>query len=209
MTLPSRRGRLRAAQEELAGPARDARARVMDLRLDDPVARVRPIDDRRREVERHLDWARPLVAHGELAGHHALVGDQGHDGARHLVEDRGDDAAVRQPGSAVEAVRDGAARDDALAEAPEAELEAVGIRGRAAEAAAVIGKGDLDVFRDRHVRKGYAPARPDEATPLPTRSSGRSPTSESSVTSAAATRSRPSAGSGIAITCMPAARAAS
>src|SRR5262249_26051231 len=127
MTLLSRRGRLRAAQEELAVRARDARAGVMDFRLDDPVARVRPIDARRRQLARRLDRTGSLVAHGELAGHHAMLGDQGHDGARHLVEERRHDATVRQPRGAVKAVGDGAARDDALAQTPEAELEPVAV----------------------------------------------------------------------------------
>src|SRR5262245_12672803 len=81
--------------------------------------------------------------------------------------------------------------------------------GRAAEAAAVVGKDDLDVLGHGHRPEAYAPGPLDEATPATPRSAGRSPTSDSSTTSAVATRSLPSAGSGTAITCMPAARAAS
>src|SRR5262249_24801362 len=209
MTLPSRRDRLLAAQEELALRTCNPRAGVVNLRLHDPVARMRAVGDRGDQLDRRLDRARPLVPHGELPGHHVTLPDEGDDGTGHLVEHRRDDAAVRESWRAVKRVGDRVAGDDAFAEAAEAKLEAGGVRRRAAEAAAVVWEGKLDVFRDGHGAEGYAPGRPDEATPPPMRSSGRSPTRESSTTSAAATRWRPSAGSGTATTCMPAARAAS
>src|SRR5262249_9050972 len=138
---------------------------VVDFGLDHPVARVRPVDDRCDDVERELDRAGTLVAYRQLAGDDVTVGQE-HDGsAGRFIEDRRRDAAVRDARRAVEAVVDPAARRHAFAAAPETKLESRRIRRRAAEAAAVLGKGELDVIRGGHGAQRYAPEPPGVATP--------------------------------------------
>jgi hypothetical protein len=137
----------------------------MDLRLDHPVARIRPVDDRGDDVEWHLDGAGMLVAYRQLARDDVTVGHEHDGGARRLIEDRRGDPAVRDARGAVEAIRDAVACRYPIAATSETKLESRRIRRRAAEAAAVLGKGEIDVLRSGHGAEGYAPEPPGVATP--------------------------------------------
>jgi hypothetical protein len=64
----------------------------------------------------------------------------------------------------VESVVDPVAREHAIAAAEEAQLQPARVCRRAAEAAAVLGKGELDVLRSRHGAQRYAPEPPGLAT---------------------------------------------
>src|SRR5262249_56279705 len=96
-----------------------------------------------------------LVADRQLAGDHEPADHARGRRARNLVEQRGDDPTVRHARGPVIARGDRVLAHDPVAPPPEPHAEAVGARGRAAEAANV-GKAQLDVRGLRHADPSYS-----------------------------------------------------
>jgi hypothetical protein len=98
---------------------------------------VRAVDDFTACQKFSFDGAGLDVAHGQLAGYDTGVGREKYRRAAHLIEQRGDDAAMCDVGRAVESVGNAVEAVDLVAATKKAQVEAGLARRRTTKAAGI------------------------------------------------------------------------